>query len=85
MIFCPWPGYPPTVTYISFVADQSIHRNLGMACTILGAAQFSAIVIRPAKHHKCRRAWELCHHWVGRAVSEARNVCAIVCIQKGVC
>ncbi|PRW57965.1 cytochrome b561 and DOMON domain-containing protein [Chlorella sorokiniana] len=49
--------------------DQSIHRDLGMACTVLGAAQLSSIVVRPGKGHKHRRAWELCHHWAGRAAA----------------
>lgn len=47
----------------------AVHRNLGVACTVLAFAQFSAIVFRPAKGQRLRRAWELSHAWVGRAVS----------------
>lgn len=47
----------------------AVHRNLGVACTVLAFAQFSAIVFRPAKGQRLRRAWELSHAWVGRAAA----------------
>ncbi|PRW60222.1 Ferric-chelate reductase 1 [Chlorella sorokiniana] len=50
-------------------SKYAVHRNLGMACTVLGALQFSAIVWRPAKHQRFRFAWELWHHWAGRAAA----------------
>lgn len=46
-----------------------MHRNLGVACTALGATQFTAIVFRPAPGQKYRLAWQLWHAWVGRGVS----------------
>ena len=49
-------------------ADHTVHRNLGVACTVLGFTQFSALVVRPKKGDKYRFAWELWHAWVGRAV-----------------
>ncbi|KAL4443841.1 hypothetical protein ABPG75_011578 [Micractinium tetrahymenae] len=47
----------------------AVHRNLGVACTALGATQFTALVIRPAKGQKYRLAWELWHAWVGRGAA----------------
>jgi hypothetical protein len=46
-----------------------VHRNLGVACTVLGFTQLSALVLRPKKGEKYRYAWELWHSWVGRSVS----------------
>ena len=50
-------------------ADNTVHRNLGVACNVLGFTQLSALVLRPKKGHKYRLGWELWHHWVGRTVS----------------
>lgn len=47
----------------------ALHRNLGVACTALGAAQFTAIVFRPAPGQKYRLAWQLWHAWVGRGAA----------------
>lgn len=46
-----------------------MHRNLGVACTVLAFVQFSALVFRPAKGQRYRFAWELWHHWVGRSAA----------------
>lgn len=42
---------------------------MGVACTVLGFTQLSALLFRPKKGAKYRFAWELWHHWVGRSVS----------------
>lgn len=53
-----------------WLAEHAIHRNLGVACTALGVAQFSALVLRPAQDAgRLRLAWELGHAWVGRAAA----------------
>ena len=38
---------------------NTVHRNLGVACTALGAAQVTAIVLRPQKGSKYRFGWEV--------------------------
>ena len=43
----------------AFAAELMVHRNLGVACTALGAAQTTAIVFRPTKGTKYRPAWEV--------------------------
>ena len=50
-------------------AEQTVHRNLGVACTVLAATQFSALILRPNPGTKYRFAWALWHSWAGRAVS----------------
>lgn len=45
----------------------TVHRNLGLAATILGLAQIPAIRWRPALSHPRRRLWNLFHWWTGRA------------------
>lgn len=57
-------------------ADNMIHRNLGVACTVLGFTQFSALIFRPAPGEKYRFAWEQWHHWVGRSVSPCQRCLA---------
>ena len=39
-----------------------MHRNLGVACTVLGMAQITAIVLRPQKGSKYRFSWEVRAH-----------------------
>lgn len=58
----------------------AVHRNLGVACTALGATQFTAIVFRPAPGQKYRLAWQLWHAWVGRGAA----VVAIANIYYGI-
>ncbi len=60
--------HPTTISPLA-PAELAVHRNLGVACTALGATQFTAIVFRPAKGRKYRLAWQLWHAWVGRGVS----------------
>jgi len=57
-----------------------VHRNLGVACTALGFAQFSALVYRPQKGDRLRTPWEWLHAWVGRAAA----VIAIANIYYGI-
>ena len=40
-------------------AERTVHRDLGFACTALGAAQITAIVLRPQKGSKYRFGWEV--------------------------
>ncbi|KAI3429584.1 hypothetical protein D9Q98_005670 [Chlorella vulgaris] len=60
--------------------EHAVHRNLGVACTVLGFTQFSALVLRPNLNHKYRFAWRLWHVWVGRSAA----VLAIANIYYGI-
>ncbi|KAI3429585.1 hypothetical protein D9Q98_005671 [Chlorella vulgaris] len=60
--------------------QHAVHRNLGVACTVLGFTQFSALVLRPNLNHKYRFAWRLWHVWVGRSAA----VLAIANIYYGI-
>ncbi|KAI7840047.1 hypothetical protein COHA_006253 [Chlorella ohadii] len=46
-----------------------VHRSLGMAATVLGIAQVSALVARPNKMSRWRRSWDFWHWWQGRAAA----------------
>jgi hypothetical protein len=48
--------------------DQPVHRDLGVACTVLGLVQMFAVInkLRPAKDHKLRKYWFFGHAWIGR-------------------
>ncbi|PRW44294.1 cytochrome b561 and DOMON domain-containing protein [Chlorella sorokiniana] len=46
-----------------------VHRNLGLAATVLGIAQASALVTRPNKLSRWRRSWDFWHWWQGRAAA----------------
>ena len=49
--------------------DQPVHRNLGVACTALGAMQLTALAWRPHKGERYRASWEFFHHWFGRSAA----------------
>ena len=53
---------------------NTVHRNLGVACTALGAAQITAIVLRPQPGSTYRLGWEVraTHMHTGSCVSGGR-------------
>lgn len=61
-------------------SEYSVHRNLGIAVTVLGATQVTALVLRPAPGTKYRVGWQYWHHWVGRSAA----VLAIANIYYGI-
>ncbi len=48
--------------------DKPVHRDLGIACTVLGLVQMFAVInkFRPAPDHKHRKYWFFGHAWIGR-------------------
>jgi hypothetical protein len=46
-----------------------VHRNLGIAATVLGSIQMISLVSRPKPDHPYRPYWYLWHAWVGRSAA----------------
>ena len=55
--------------YAGWDTEYTVHRNLGLAATVLGLTQPTALVLRPKKGAPLRQAWEYWHHWVGRVAA----------------
>lgn len=47
----------------------TIHRDLGVTITVLGAVQVLSLVARPSTNSTYRNYWGLWHRWIGRAAS----------------
>lgn len=51
--------------------DKPVHRDLGLACTVLGLVQMFSLInwLRPTKDHKLRPYWFFVHSWLGRSAA----------------
>lgn len=49
--------------------EVAVHRDLGMAVTVLGAVQMTALIFRPAPGTPLRKKWTPLHAWIGRIVA----------------
>ncbi len=50
-------------------AEVQVHRDLGVAVTVLGLVQVSALAVRPARGGRARAFWTPAHKLLGYAVA----------------